>query len=294
MYYALPRRLLIRSLSIVVATAVCSLFVACDQSSSASSGSASHDADALQGNLTLTGSSTIAPLAAEIAARFERLHPGVRVDVQTGGSSRGIRDAMRGAADIGMVSRDLKPDESVLQTHTVARDGVGIIIHSSNPVAALSDDQVTGIYTGGIRNWNVVGGSDAPIVVANKASGRATLEVFLRHFQLDERQVRADIVIGDNQEGIKTVAGNPHAIGYVSIGAAEFEADQGVPIRLLPASGVPATTEALTEGRFPISRPLNLVTADEPTGLANAFIDYAKSDHVHDLIRGLYFVPIKH
>jgi phosphate transport system substrate-binding protein len=43
--------------------------------------------------LVLTGSSTIAPLALEIGKRFEKQNPGVRVDVQSGGSTRGVTDA---------------------------------------------------------------------------------------------------------------------------------------------------------------------------------------------------------
>ena len=59
--------------------------------------------------LVLTGSSTIAPLALEIGKRFEKLNPGVRVDVQSGGSTRGVNDARAGLADIGMASRTLNP-----------------------------------------------------------------------------------------------------------------------------------------------------------------------------------------
>ena len=83
--------------------------------------------------LVLTGASTIAPLAAEIARRFESQHPGTRIDVQTGGSSRGINDTRNGTAEIGMVSRALKPAEQDLQAHTIALDGVGLILHASNP-----------------------------------------------------------------------------------------------------------------------------------------------------------------
>src|SRR5690349_11009189 len=72
----------------------------------------------LAGKLTLTGSSTVAPLAAEIAKRFEQIHPGVRVDVQSGGSSRGVSDARSGAADLGLVSRALNPDETDLKATT--------------------------------------------------------------------------------------------------------------------------------------------------------------------------------
>src|SRR6185503_4103802 len=80
------------------------------------------------GKLVLTGSSTVAPLAAEIGKRFESLHPGVRVDVQSGGSGRGITDSRQGLADIGLVSRALKDDEKDLLSFPIANDGVCVIL----------------------------------------------------------------------------------------------------------------------------------------------------------------------
>jgi phosphate transport system substrate-binding protein len=242
--------------------------------------------------LVLTGSSTIAPLAAEIGKRFEERHPGTRIDVQTGGSSRGIADARRGVADIGMASRALHKEESDLHGFVIARDGIAVIVHRDNPVAELTDDQIIRIYTGRVTRWSEVGGKDAPITVVNKAQGRSTLELFLAHFELEAPEVKASVVIGDNEQGIKTVAGNPDAIGYVSIGTAEYSAHHGVPIKLLPLGGVEATTANVRNGTFPLSRPLTLVTREEPTGLAREFIDFARSAEVHDLVRGLYFVPL--
>lgn len=241
--------------------------------------------------LVLTGSSTVAPLALEIGKRFEQHNPGVRVDVQTGGSSRGLADARSGLADIGMVSRALKPEENDLVAHTIAMDGVGIILHRDNPVRSLSDEQIKAIYTGQITRWKVVGGKDARITVVNKAEGRSTLELFLHHFKLRNSEIKAHVVIGDNQQGIKTVAGNPGAIGYVSIGAAESEAALGTPVKLLPMEGVTATVANVRDGRFPLSRPLNLVTKGEASRLAKRFIDFARSGAVHDLVEGQFFVP---
>ena len=90
------------------------------------------DRGGLSGKLLVTGSSTVAPLVSEIAKRFEELHPGVRVDVQTGGSGKGIADARVGVADIGMASRALEDDESDLVAHKIAADGVGLIVHETN------------------------------------------------------------------------------------------------------------------------------------------------------------------
>jgi phosphate transport system substrate-binding protein len=258
----------------------------------ASCSSPSGNDGAARSQLVLTGSSTVAPLAAEIGKRFETQHPGVRVDVQTGGSSRGIADARRGLADIGMASRALNPAENDLLAFSIARDGICLIVHRDNPVQSLSDEQVVAIYTGRVENWKDVGGSDAPITVVNKAEGRSTLELFLTYFKLDSADVQADVVIGDNEQGMKTVAGNSNAIGYVSLGTAAYDAKHAIPIKLLPVGGVAASVQNVADGNFPLSRPLNLVTREVPTGLVREFIEFAQSDAVHDLIREQYFVPI--
>lgn len=243
--------------------------------------------------LVITGSSTVAPLMSEIARRYEAQHPGVRIDVQTGGSSRGIADARSGLADIGMVSRALKPDENDLTSVAIARDGIAVIVHADNPVSALSDAQIVQIYTGAIRNWKQAGGRDAPITVIHKAEGRSTLELFLAYFKLVPRQIKPSVVIGDNQQGIKTLAGNPDGIAYVSIGTAEYEAGAGTPIKLLPLAGMAPTAASVRDGSFPLSRPLNLVTRGAPTGASKDFIDFARSKAVHDIVKEQAFVPVE-
>ncbi len=245
-----------------------------------------------QGKLVLTGSSTVAPLASEIAKRFESEHSGVRVDVQSGGSSRGISDARQGVADIGMVSRALKPEEKDLKASSIARDGVTVILHKDNPVPSLNDKQVVDIYTGKVTNWKQVGGKDGAITVVNKAEGRSTLELFTQYFKLKNTDIKAQVVIGDNEQGIKTVAGNPNAIGYVSIGSAENSVADGESIKLLPVGGVAATTANVQNGTFPISRPLNLVTKTEPQGLAKEFINFAQSQQVNDIVKKQNFVVV--
>ncbi len=248
--------------------------------------------DRLSGKLVMTGASTLAPVIAEIGKRFETLHGNVRIDVQTGGSSRGVADIRQGLADIGMVSRAMKDDEKDLHAFPIARDGVGIILRKDNPVQALTDEHIVAIYTGKITNWKDVGGKDATITVVNKAEGRSTLEVFLHYFKLKNTDIKAHVIIGDNEQGVKTVAGNRNAIGYVSIGTAEYDESQGVPIKLLPTGGVPASTETVRNGTFPISRPLHIVTRTPPVGLTKTFIDYAQSKAVHDIIIQQYFVPL--
>jgi phosphate transport system substrate-binding protein len=103
-------------------------------------------------------------------------------------------------------------------------------------------------------------------------------------------EIRADIIVGDNEQGIKAVAGNPFSIGYVSIGNAEYDIGKGVPIRMLPLDGVMATRQSVATGRFPMLRPLNLVVSKQPEGMVLEFLKYARSKEVRDILEGFYVV----
>ncbi|MFZ3186177.1 MAG: phosphate ABC transporter substrate-binding protein [Pseudomonas sp.] len=241
--------------------------------------------------ITVSGSSTIAPLMAEIGKRFEAQHPALRVDVQAGGSSRGIQDARSGLAAIGMVSRSLNDDEQDLTPFIIANDGIAMIVHADNSLNGISSEQVVALYTGRVGDWSGLGGRAGKVVKVHKAEGRSTLELFLKHFKLENQDVHPDLVIGDNQQGIKSVAGNPLAIGYVSIGSAEFEVKHGVPIKLLALDGQVASTAALLAGQYPLRRELNLVVRGTPDADTRALLAFAQSSEVADLVDQYAFIP---
>jgi phosphate transport system substrate-binding protein len=235
-------------------------------------------------HIVLTGSSTMAPLLTAIAQRFEKLHPRVEIEVQAGGSERGIRDVLSGAASLGMASRSATESERHLLSFSIARDGVTIVIHKDNPVRTLSNAQVKAIYTGKITNWRDVGGLDAPIRVVNRERGHSSRDLFMSYFGVDESALVLGSTIGDNRLILKAVAGDSNTIGYFSVGEAERSAARGVPIKLLPIDGVAATSERIRSGEFPISRPLNLVSKELPVGFTNEFVSYCLSSEVTDLI----------
>jgi phosphate transport system substrate-binding protein len=246
----------------------------------------------LRGKLTVTGSSTAAPLVAEIARRFEALHPGVRVDVQTGGSSRGIADAIAGLADVGMSSRGLHPSEhAALASHVLARDGVCFIVHARNPVTHVSDVALRSIFSGALDTWAALGGPDRPITVIARPAGRSEHDLVTAYLGLDAAALKPDAVAGENQQGIRQVATDPDAIAPMSVGTAEMEARRGIPIRLLPLRGVEASSHAVASGGYPLARPLLLVARPEPGSLARAFLEYALGPDVQDLIEEHALVP---
>ncbi len=243
--------------------------------------------------LTITGSSTMAPLIAELGLLFET-QTDMRVDVQSGGSGRGINDTRNGLAQVGMSSRSLTADEVAwgLVAHAIAWDGIALIVHQDNPLAELEREDIRAIYRGEIRNWQQLGGAQQAITVINKAEGRSTLTLFLEYFDLESSEVRADLVAGENQQVILSVAGNPGAIGYVSIGAAEVAEAGGEAIRLLPLVGVPASVAAVRTGEYPLRRELNLVTLGTPSPLAAKFLEMIQMASVRPVIEAHHFVPV--
>lgn len=245
----------------------------------------------LQGKIRLAGSSTMAPLVEALGKRFRTLHPEVIIEVEMGGSSRGIHDVREGSCNIGMVARPLNDNERDLIGFPIARDGVCLIVHKDNPVKSLSSEQVVGIYTGQITNWKEAGGNDAPITAINRVEGQAVTELFTQYFKIKSGDFKVAGGVGDNEEGIKAVVENPNAIVYMSVGEADIRVGQGVPIKSLLMDGITATSRNVRNGQFPIQRPLMLVMRTLPSGLMKAFIDFALSPNATEVIRECSFVP---
>lgn len=240
----------------------------------------------------ITGSSTLGPLIAAAAERYEKEHPEVRIDVQTGGSSRGIADARRGLAEIGMTSRGLAPSERAgLREHIIARDGVGFVVHTDNPVSSLTGSQLLDIFTGIKTDWLDVGGDAGEIVVINRPAGRSELSLVAGYFRIPPGRMVAAAIGGENTQVIKLVAGNPRAISYVSIGSAAHSITSGSQAKLLELGDIPATPAHVREGTYALPRPLVLVTGPKVSPAAQAFLDELLSDRIDDLILAHSFAP---
>jgi phosphate transport system substrate-binding protein len=245
----------------------------------------------LQGKIRFAGSSTMAPLVEALAKRFQKLHPEVIIEVEMGGSSRGVQDVREGSCNIGMVARSLNDNERDLIGFPIARDGVCLIVHKDNPVKSLSSEQVVGIYTGQITNWKEAGGNDAPIADINRAEGQAVRELFTQFFKIKSEDFKVSGSAAENLEGIKAVVKNPNAVVYMSIGEVDIRIGQGMPVKSLAMDGIAATSRNVRNGHFPIQRPLMLITRTLPAGLMKAFIDFALSPSASDVISACSFVP---
>lgn len=241
-------------------------------------------------HLIVSGSRTMAPLMRDIAKRFEAKYPGTRIGIEPGPAERAATDTRNGLADIGMLARPLRPDESSLHSVAVGSDGIAFILHRGNPVPDLDERQLVGLFTRTYTNWREVGGSDRAVTLVGLADGRALHEVFLEQFALPSSRVKIEAPVTSSDQAIQAVSQHPHAIGYVCLGRAELAATK-VPIRLLPLGGVAATLANVRAGRYPFTRPLLLLTRDRPDGVVRDLLDFARSDEVRDLLDLHGFAP---
>jgi len=243
-------------------------------------------------SIRIVGSSTILPIVKDASKAFHRM-TGIRIVFKGGGSRAGVRAALEGNADIGMVSRSLTHEEaSRLQAHLIGHDGIAVILNAAIPLIEVSRQQIVDIFFGTITNWKAFGGKDMEITVIAKEDGRSTRRLFDNFFNL-KKVVSTAQIIGSNTEAIILVAGDPTAIGYVSIGSAEHAVYLGLNLKLLPLDEVPATTENVASEQYPLCRPLNLVTLGKPGKNAGRFIRFIQGEQGQEFVQKNHFIVIK-
>jgi len=237
--------------------------------------------------LTLAGSTSIQPFADKWAEVFMQSHRDYGVNVQGGGSSAGIQACKSGACQIGMSSRELKGDEKDLYEIVVARDGLAIIVHPSNPVQGAKLGEIKQIFSGDLRNWEYLGGPDRAITVVTREEGSGTRGAFQELVMGKTRIFRGAITEDSNGTVREIVAHDPYAIGFISLGLVNEQ------VRALALDGVAATDENIEAGRYKLVRPFLFVSRGEPTGLAKEFVDFVLSAEGQDLIKKEGLLPAK-
>ncbi|MFH1057466.1 MAG: phosphate ABC transporter substrate-binding protein [Pseudomonadota bacterium] len=246
-------------------------------------------------DLTITGSTTVLPVAQKTAEVYMRHHPEARISVAGTGSGDGIKAIIDGTAGIGNSSRTMKAKEialaqskgvSPVQT-TVALDCIVPVVHPSNPVTNLSLEQLRDIYAGKVRNWKQVGGEDRTLVVVSRDTSSGTFEVWNEHV-LGKARVRPDAQMqASNGAVAQAVAGNKFAIGYVGIGYL----NPG--LKPLQVGGVVASPATARDQSYPVARGLYMFTAGPPAGEAKAYLDFVLSAEGQKLVQAEGFVPVK-
>jgi len=162
----------------------------------------------LTGKISISGAWALYPMALKWAEEFQKVHPGIKIDVQAGGAGKGIADVLAGMVDFGMVSRDVHPQEVEKGALPIAvtKDGVVATISEKNPF--LNDILKKGMkksdfldlwITGKIKTWGQVLGSldKAAVHVFTRSDACGAAETWAAFFGKRQEDLGGVGVYGD-------------------------------------------------------------------------------------------------
>ena len=251
-----------------------------------------------EGTLLLEGSTTVGPIGDAFAQAFKKMYPNVSITVNKTGSGNGAAALVDGRCDIAMMSRFMKDKEYTQAVtgskpflpvaHAIAMDGVCVIVYPSNPVKALTREQVRAIYNGKITNWKDLGGPNMGIVPISRDTSSGTYETFEGLVMNKEKMASNVEYVNSNPQAHSRVKSTPGAIGYVGLGFLDSN------VRALEIDGVMPTRSSIAKGVYPVSRPLFLFTNGYPElgSLLYEFCTFYLTEQGQEIIEAKGFVPV--
>ena len=244
----------------------------------------------VKGTVSTNGSTSMQMVISTLSEQFMNENDGITVTYDPTGSGTGIEAVKNGSTDIGLSSRKLKDSESGLTATTVALDGIAIIVNKDSKVEDLTVEQIAGIFTGEITNWNEVGGDDLEISCIGRESGSGTRDGFESVTKTSDKCKLAQELTSTGAV-ISAVQNNKNAIGYASLSAVDGQSG----VKAVKVAGVECSEATVLDGSYAIQRPFVLVTKDgvKLSDAAQKFFDYATSSAASDLIRKAGAVPVK-
>jgi len=244
----------------------------------------------LEGSLDIAGGTAHIPVMKEAAEQIMKANPKIRITVAGGGTGVGVQKVGEGLVHIGNTGRALTPAEIEkygLKSFPFAIDGVAVAVHPSNPVGDLTPEQVQAIFAGTIKNWQEVGGHQAPINLYSRDEASGTREVFWEKL-LKKGPVAAYANVVPSNGAMKVaVAKDPHAIGYLGIGHVDKT------VKAVKINGVEPTQENAKSGKYMVVRQLYMNTKGDPTPLARAFIDFILSPAGAQIVKKSGYIPLQ-
>jgi phosphate transport system substrate-binding protein len=227
----------------------------------------------------------------ELASAYEK-KTSVKVILEGGGATRGIRDTVGLKIDMGGTCRMTLPEENLSEMHAtlhpVAWDALAVISNKKNPVNSLNMDQIKKIYTGKISNWKTLGGPDAPIHLYARSGMISGVGYAIRQyiFQDSGKEFNTKYTVASSGPLEKAIEKDPYAIGITGVSSARKRN-----VKIQDFNGKTPSFENVKNGDYGLYRPLYLVTGPAPSRKVREFISFATSAEGRDIIRQNGTVP---
>ena len=245
----------------------------------------------VSGTLNLTGSTSMADVCNALTEKFMEKNPDVNATVGGNGSGEAPTAVDGGTAQIGLLSRELKESENPgnYNVYQIGLDGIAIVVNPENGVSELTVEQIGKIYTGEITNWKELGGADLAIVANGREAASGTRGAFEEIVKVGGEDIvdRCKYANEYNSTGAlkQAVAGNPGAIGYVSLSSVDDT------VKAVTVEGVAPSEETVKDGSYKIQRPFIMITGKNADSVTKAFLEFVASEEGQQIILDDGVVP---
>ena len=239
--------------------------------------------------ITISGSTSVAPLANKLAKRYLKQYPRrVKFKLAQGGSDVGVADVAKGRVSIGMSSRDAKDsDPGGIVFNKVARDAICVATNPQNKLANVSQATVQDVFSGKVRDWGQVPGASitGPIDIVVRTPASGTQDAFQKLFM--GSRVIADSAAQKGSNGLvqQAIKDNKQAIGYVSLPFA-------VGLNSSTYKGTPCTLQDAKSGAYQGTRNFWMVTRGPASGAVKTWIAWIQSSKNASKVISTEWVPI--
>lgn len=243
----------------------------------------------VSGNLIIAGNGPELTTIESLARAFEKANPRAYVDVLWDDKSKPVELVKSGHAQIAVTG----VGDGGLKTTQIAWDGIGILVHLSNFTKEVTKQQVADIFTGKVKDWSEVGGPDTKILVIDRPRSQNIRDALESQLGIAGKMTAAKVINQDDKV-VKTVVGTLpplSAVTYVSLGQGLSAVSGGVAVRLLPIDKVEPEIPTVKDGRYPLRRPVLLLSKQEPHPVGDAFAQFVLSQAGQQIVAESY-IPI--
>jgi len=269
---------------------------------------ASAKGSSLEGTIRVSGAWALYPMMVTWGEEFGKVHPKVRVDISAGGAGKGVADALANLVDIGMVSREINPEEVKKGGFfiPVVKDAVFPVLNQANPVFEKD------LLSKGVKKKTFIdlwiSGRDLTWGEIAGTNSKDKVQVYTRSDSCGAAETWAQYLGGKNQEDLRGVGvyGDPglaeavrkdlFGTGYNNLNYA-YDTKTGLPLPGLQIIPVDVNEngkvdpeeelktknqaiQAVMSGRYPAppARDLYLMTKERFKGPAREFIRWILTD----------------
>lgn len=229
----------------------------------------------------------------QLSSAYEQ-KTGVKINLNGGGATKGIREVKSISADMGGTCRHKlaeSPEENGVRLVPVAWDALVVVTHKDNPVDDISLQELRDIYEGKITNWSQLGGPDADIALfarqgTQSGVGYALRNLLFRDGNFAFENVKQQFPSSGPLE--KAIENSPLAMGVTGVSSAKKR-----DVKVLSLEGRDPSFGNIQNGSYTLYRPLYIAMnpSNENAREVKKFINFALSREGRSIIRRAGTVP---